>query len=578
MEDLLINPDGPLVKADGSVYGSQRLIINSNPDELTALITQEVDVETNEHHFSAANSANSNGFIGSSDAVYLWDFGDGNSAQGMNVTHHYSTPGSYDVTLTILHTDGTSDAASSKAIAADPSLVDITFNSNGVEDNSTYNSVIDEIGTPQYVSIENGDYALRMKQGDSVEVTRENAQLFNLDQFTIEMSLRSSTVGNTGFLLSIHNALSLQITDEGRLSLSMTNHLGQTSMGLSQMTTINDGEWHNLAVTYNSHASELVFYLDGDNIGNATLTGMTQPEEFWGLILGHHYNNGFEGDIATFEFRDDTLSAAQVNELYDEFHSSILMGVTPADDSAYAAIIDGTTFSDMMSGTIGSDLINGHEGNDNIRAKYGDDTIYGGDGYDRLYGETGHDTLHGGDLNDRLFGDAGDDLLFGDNGYDLMYGGTGHDTMYGGLLNDRMYGEGGNDTLFGGDGNDRLFGEDGSDILNGGGSRDHLFGGGGADQFIYDEQSVDGSFDFIFDFNGGEGDVIDIADVLDFSSAEGDIISDFVTITNHSTFSQIRIDQDGAENGSNYTTLTRVYDAPDLDLATIINNGSLIVE
>ena len=40
---------------------------------------------------------------------YSWDFGDGNSAYGQNVTHNYSTNGTYDVNLTVVDNDSRVD-------------------------------------------------------------------------------------------------------------------------------------------------------------------------------------------------------------------------------------------------------------------------------------------------------------------------------------------------------------------------------------------------------------------------------------------------------------------------------------
>ena len=55
--------------------------------------------------FDASNSTDPDGTI----VKYEWNFGDGNTATGMIVTHSYSSAGSYDVTLTVTDDDGATD-------------------------------------------------------------------------------------------------------------------------------------------------------------------------------------------------------------------------------------------------------------------------------------------------------------------------------------------------------------------------------------------------------------------------------------------------------------------------------------
>ncbi|MGC7902105.1 type I secretion C-terminal target domain-containing protein [Vibrio anguillarum] len=91
----------------------------------------------------------------------------------------------------------------------------------------------------------------------------------------------------------------------------------------------------------------------------------------------------------------------------------------------------------------------------------------------------------------------GDDaqLLAGNVGAQLL-GGSGHDHLEGGDGDDSLVGGGGNDTLIGGLG---------ADILT---------GGSGADIFKWTLDTVDEQTDTITDFNAGEGDVIDLTDVV----------------------------------------------------------------
>ncbi|WP_236175841.1 retention module-containing protein [Pseudomonas pseudonitroreducens] len=192
---------------------------------------------------------------------------------------------------------------------------------------------------------------------------------------------------------------------------------------------------------------------------------------------------------------------------------------------------------------------------------------------------SGNDTIHGGAGDDIIFGDTinTDNLPWGVNGNpakpadmpagsgvsalsaflelknghaatsDEMYdyiknnhtlfnvdGDTrgGSDSLYGGDGNDILYGQGGNDFLFGENGNDILIGGTGDDQLTGGKGNDILTGGAGADTFIW--RAGDIGNDTITDFKAGEGDRIDISDLLP-ETAHNDILSYLKVDTTTST-------------------------------------------
>ncbi|MCZ2808295.1 MAG: PKD domain-containing protein, partial [Candidatus Bathyarchaeota archaeon] len=57
--------------------------------------------------FNAAESYDPDGYI----VTYSWDFGDGNTATGVEVDHAYAQDGTYTVTLTVTDDDGATDTA-----------------------------------------------------------------------------------------------------------------------------------------------------------------------------------------------------------------------------------------------------------------------------------------------------------------------------------------------------------------------------------------------------------------------------------------------------------------------------------
>ncbi|MFV3369609.1 retention module-containing protein [Pseudomonas sp. NY15435] len=225
-------------------------------------------------------------------------------------------------------------------------------------------------------------------------------------------------------------------------------------------------------------------------------------------------------------------------------------------------------------------LVSGPTGQVDIVKQASDLTaaLHGGSSSSEL-APSGHDTISGGAGDDIIFGDTinTDNLPWGVNGNpakpadmpagsgvsalsaflelknghaatsDEMYdyiktnhalfnveGDTrgGDDHLYGGDGNDILYGQGGNDFLFGENGNDILFGGTGNDQLTGGKGNDILTGGAGADTFIW--KAGDIGNDTITDFKAGEGDRIDISDLLP-ETAHNDILSYLKVDTTTST-------------------------------------------
>jgi serralysin len=115
---------------------------------------------------------------------------------------------------------------------------------------------------------------------------------------------------------------------------------------------------------------------------------------------------------------------------------------------------------------------------------------------DTIRGFGGNDTLRGLGSDDRLFGGPGDDVLVGDQGVDP------------------------NDPDA--EGNDRLFGDDGDDVLFGGSGVEQLAGGAGADLFNFTQKSgFEGGPDPLYDSGVGKG---NRDRIIDFDGAEGDKI------------------------------------------------------
>ncbi|MBW8727076.1 MAG: hypothetical protein JF625_18265 [Inquilinus limosus] len=170
-----------------------------------------------------------------------------------------------------------------------------------------------------------------------------------------------------------------------------------------------------------------------------------------------------------------------------------------------------------------------------MEAGDGNDEILGDLGSDRVYGDTGNDRIFGEGGNDQLTGAEGDDLLVGGAGADRLSGGTGVDTVdysasaaavqvsfalaagpgIGGDAEGDTYSE--IENIIGSRYADTLSasGVGSGGALTGGLGVDTMRGGTGVNLFIY-QSTADtglgaGKRDMISDFDGTEGDRIDLS-------------------------------------------------------------------
>lgn len=335
--------------------------------------------------------------------------------------------------------------------------------------------------------------------------------------------------------------------------------------------------------------------------GEDTLIGTSGTNSIYGQAGNDIITGGTDVDYITGDAGDDQISGGGgADRIYGYADNDTINGNDGADillGGSGNDTVNGDGDNDYIYGEAGIDILNGGDGHDRLWGGTEGDTIRGEAGIDLLYGEAGDDTLYGGSGNDYLFGGDNDDTLHGDGDNDQLYGGNGNDTLNGGdgvdVLrgeagndiinggdgNDYLFGGANNDTLDGGLGNDQLYGEDGDDIFNFSKGANSLYGGSGADDFVAQNGTGnDNDMAFIFDFSTGEGDTIDISDLLSGYNSGTDDLSDFVNIAQSSS-TTIQIDRDG--NGSTYgwDNVVRLQGNTTLDtnVDQLVTDGTLII-
>ncbi|MDF2182020.1 VCBS domain-containing protein, partial [Neptuniibacter sp. CAU 1671] len=180
-----------------------------------------------------------------------------------------------------------------------------------------------------------------------------------------------------------------------------------------------------------------------------------------------------------------------------------------------------------------------------------------------------------GDLGITAVGTNDPNLMFGTNNADDLTGGSSDDLLFGRDGNDILTGLGGNDSIVGGDGADTIYGGAGSDTIT---------GGTGADTYIWQDGDADGGVDTITDFNAGEGDVLDLADLLDPTGAldigGADSLDDYLKASFDSDSGQttINVYTGGDANAAGTIDQTIVVNGDVSDLTTLLAGNNLDVD
>ncbi|MBV1928313.1 MAG: type I secretion C-terminal target domain-containing protein [Gammaproteobacteria bacterium] len=328
-------------------------------------------------------------------------------------------------------------------------------------------------------------------------------------------------------------------------------------------------------ITFSDISSIEAFVFDGfATMDLVTLQSFSTPLSLTGtgaddVFVGTVYAETFDGSLGT-----DTVdySSSSVRVMLD-----MATGGTSGEASGdtYISIENiigsNSSVADYIDGDAGDNYIQGMAGGDELEGGAGADTIDGGSGNDYAR-YTGSDTGVDVDLTraTQIGGDAEGDVLID---IEHLRGSDYDDVLTGDSYNNHIRAEDGDDVLSGGAGDDRLWGSLGNDTLYGGSGSDQLDGGAGADTFVFEDATAFTGIDEVRDFSLGEGDVLDISDLLSGYDALTDAISDFVQITDNGTGSILSVDVNGgADNFVQIATLTGITGLTDEDALELSGN------
>ncbi|MEP5759549.1 MAG: PKD domain-containing protein, partial [Litoreibacter sp.] len=277
LSDLQVLPGSVL---DNSNAGSTLNRFNAAPDQLTALVIKE-DLDhlgaPDSFLFDASLSTSTQGFLNAANATFIWDFGDGTTAEGVVVTHTYAQPGDYEVTLTVTHADGQQSTNSTMAEVAEPVLAVFDFDTQDVTDTSSYETTVkysaDDNLAEHYVQTGDGGYAYQLENGNGFEIISPHVQSQN--QFSLSFDVQRNEIDSGGgTVFSMSGSFELSITHSGAIVVEVEQKDMEPYKLRTDDGVANDLAWHNITLSYDDVTNKMELFLDGASVGETTIDGL----------------------------------------------------------------------------------------------------------------------------------------------------------------------------------------------------------------------------------------------------------------------------------------------------------------
>ncbi|WP_306145400.1 right-handed parallel beta-helix repeat-containing protein [Roseibium sp. MMSF_3412] len=305
VSDLRLSPNGPL---GSSSIGAEVSQFDRSPDTLNPVVTLEKVNGLEQVFILKANyTADARGFVSASDATFTWTFEDGTVLRGQSVQVAFDQSGDLNVSLTV-QTAREKATVSKTVYVEDPVIFSLTAKSGKVTDSS-----------PNNVDFVAGNVAetIHIGQGVTFEVTRNNSEIYSLDQFTLSFDMKRKAVsGQDETLAMLHQAMSLTLTEEGELALGLTNDAGKRFELVSTGANLNDTGWHNVVLSFDGIGGDLEIFVDGAKVGEMSADGSTKNKEYWGLVFGNPWRSGnsFKGELDNIVMTSDPYSTTPYSQ------------------------------------------------------------------------------------------------------------------------------------------------------------------------------------------------------------------------------------------------------------------------
>ncbi len=258
-----------------------------------------------------------------SSAEVTWNFGDGGSATGANVSHSYLTPGTFETTATI--TQGSQTYHLAKTVVVNtPEIIEADFDT-AIEDESFYDSPTVVEGNTKLVDTDLGK-SLSMSADSTVEFGNEQG-LYDNSEYSISMDISTPpNSGEDGMLVYFNGSAYAWFQDGELIFRGLTDQGEQFSLSTSN-ADLNDGNWHQVVYTFSEEAGSASLYIDGkvsDTVSG--LQGKQITDIGQDFFLGNPFGDSFAGNVDNLSFVRAALDPTKIAEQYQALQAELAAG------------------------------------------------------------------------------------------------------------------------------------------------------------------------------------------------------------------------------------------------------------
>ncbi|MBL4813138.1 MAG: right-handed parallel beta-helix repeat-containing protein [Rhodobacteraceae bacterium] len=247
--------------------------------------------------------------------TFLWDFGDGTTANGKEVSHTFPDGGAYNVELKVTLPDGKTDTQSIYVGIEGPTLVQQT--ETGEFFAYEYGREIDLNDEDQAGGAAAKQSGVQLgAEGIAISIDREHVtDVETAEQFAISMTLRSNSTFSAGEVLRLHSSFTVLVTDSGEIMVRAVSADGSLVYVETDGAHIDDLANHDIEITF--AGEDVLISVDGEMLGTGHVDGGISFSGTHDLYIGNPWgDDNFSGVMNDFEITanaDDFEAATPVD-------------------------------------------------------------------------------------------------------------------------------------------------------------------------------------------------------------------------------------------------------------------------
>ncbi|MBY4895364.1 right-handed parallel beta-helix repeat-containing protein [Rhodobacteraceae bacterium N5(2021)] len=294
LADLRLRPDSEYL-GTGSEFSDPLLTSYGGIEPVVVVSVDAEDPQTIQ--LDAGFSVDEDGFLNEANYTFEWEFPDGSVHEGATVSYQFTTPGEREVELRILN-DGQVVAEETFGLDVEDDTYLSLSAKHGFEDQSAYDSEVWVSGS-EVVDGPEGP-AFRIGGDDYFAASSSNEQLHSLQGFDLNLNM-SVIDDSAGSFLRMGSTMRAEVEWDGSVWFQLRTDEGTFRVD-SGDTHVDDGAFHNIAVSYSHANGTLQLQIDGEVVDEVEAHGTTPPISSNSLIIGSPWNEVVDALVSDVTF------------------------------------------------------------------------------------------------------------------------------------------------------------------------------------------------------------------------------------------------------------------------------------